>query len=247
MNYKKIYDQIITNRKNNPYNGYTETHHILPRSLGGTDDKNNLVNLSAREHYICHLLLTKIYNKKDEYHKMVHAFIMMCNVKSTNQERDYSFNSNVYKSLREDYSLLMSENQKGELNSQFGTNWIYNPVIKESKKVPKGLIVEGWYSGRVVDWTNHFTQMKCIHCETIGLLSKKSKFCSIECKKDHIKKKSFLYSNIDKFKEIYLLTKSINESLIELGKIGAGGYYDQAVEIIKQDEKLYEIYLTTVK
>lgn len=39
---------------------YFETHHIVPKSLGGTDDKNNLVNLTAREHYIAHLLLVKI-------------------------------------------------------------------------------------------------------------------------------------------------------------------------------------------
>ena len=64
MNYKKIYDTIIEKRKEKPFVGYTECHHILPRCLGGNDDNDdndNLVDLSAREHFICHLLLTKFF------------------------------------------------------------------------------------------------------------------------------------------------------------------------------------------
>ena len=64
MNYKKIYNLIIEHRRNNKSTlEYSETHHIIPRSLGGNDSLENLVELSAREHYICHLLLTKIYNE----------------------------------------------------------------------------------------------------------------------------------------------------------------------------------------
>ena len=80
MDYEKIYFSIIENRKNNKFDGYTEKHHILPRSLGGTDEKDNIVSLSAREHYICHLLLTEIYkNDKVSHSKMLYAFMMMCN------------------------------------------------------------------------------------------------------------------------------------------------------------------------
>ena len=38
---------------------YAESHHIIPKSLGGSDDQINLVDLTAREHFICHWLLTK--------------------------------------------------------------------------------------------------------------------------------------------------------------------------------------------
>lgn len=65
MNYKKIYDQLVAkakvrglDRKSVDY--YTEIHHIVPRSLGGSDEESNLVMLSAREHYIAHLLLWKM-------------------------------------------------------------------------------------------------------------------------------------------------------------------------------------------
>ena len=45
---------------------YYELHHILPKCLGGDDYSENLVLLTAREHFIAHKLLTKIYpdNKK---------------------------------------------------------------------------------------------------------------------------------------------------------------------------------------
>ena len=75
MNYKRIYFSIIENRKINKFNGYVEEHHILPRSLGGSNFHSNLVFLSAKEHFICHLLLTKMYTyRTPEYFKMVKAF-----------------------------------------------------------------------------------------------------------------------------------------------------------------------------
>ena len=57
MDYKAIYYKIIENAKTEVENGkrslgYYEKHHILPRSLNGTNDKNNLVKLTAREHFI---------------------------------------------------------------------------------------------------------------------------------------------------------------------------------------------------
>ena len=62
MNYKKIYFNIIRNRQNNPLplDVYGENHHIIPRSFGGNDNPKNLVRLSAREHFIVHLLLVDI-------------------------------------------------------------------------------------------------------------------------------------------------------------------------------------------
>ena len=49
---------------------YTEKHHIIPRSLGGSNAKSNIVCITPREHFVCHLLLTKMtYGKTKE--KMV--------------------------------------------------------------------------------------------------------------------------------------------------------------------------------
>ena len=67
MNYNRIYNKIVENAiKETRSKGqiYYEKHHILPRSLGGNNSINNLVLLTGREHYICHILLAKIHGGK---------------------------------------------------------------------------------------------------------------------------------------------------------------------------------------
>lgn len=61
MNYKRHYDLLITRGKNRMLDGYVEKHHIIPRCMGGTDDVENLVQLTPEEHYLAHQLLIKMY------------------------------------------------------------------------------------------------------------------------------------------------------------------------------------------
>ena len=61
MNYKKIYDSLIERGKNRNLNEYGEKHHIVPKCLGGSNKKENLVKLTPEEHYVAHQLLVKIY------------------------------------------------------------------------------------------------------------------------------------------------------------------------------------------
>lgn len=62
MDYKQIYYDFINDRLKKPApNGYSESHHILPRSLGGGDTQENLIRLTARDHYFAHCCLAKIY------------------------------------------------------------------------------------------------------------------------------------------------------------------------------------------
>jgi hypothetical protein len=58
--YTKIYFLIIANSKIRVADGYTEKHHIVPKAMGGSNSKDNIVTLTAREHFICHWLLTKM-------------------------------------------------------------------------------------------------------------------------------------------------------------------------------------------
>ena len=53
---------------------YKEKHHILPRCIQGTDNINNIVLLTAKEHFVCHHILTKVYKVKGIYY----AFWRMC-------------------------------------------------------------------------------------------------------------------------------------------------------------------------
>lgn len=58
--YTRWYYNIVNNAQARLANTtYIEKHHIVPKSLGGNNLKNNIVSLTAREHYICHVLLTK--------------------------------------------------------------------------------------------------------------------------------------------------------------------------------------------
>lgn len=77
MDYRKIHNAIINRALcRQDMNGYTEKHHVIPKSMGGSNDKYNLVVLTAREHYIIHWLLFKIYKNKEmafAWHRMTHG------------------------------------------------------------------------------------------------------------------------------------------------------------------------------
>ena len=87
MNHLKIYNFLIKkvnsqnrkklNKLNEKYI-YYERHHILPICLNGNNEKENLVLLTAKEHYVAHKLLTYIYPNN---RKMVVAFYMMSHFK----------------------------------------------------------------------------------------------------------------------------------------------------------------------
>lgn len=86
---------------------YKERHHIVPKSEGGSDDADNVVNLTAREHYIAHLLLAKIYDDK----KMHSAVIYMQT--NHNKNRVFKFNSRLYEKMREEFGRKISVSYKG--------------------------------------------------------------------------------------------------------------------------------------
>ena len=72
--------------------------------MGGSDDEDNNTQLTAREHYLAHRLLTKMYPNQ---HKLLHAFAMM-SVKSGKQVREYT--SRQYESMKIARSKAMSIN-----------------------------------------------------------------------------------------------------------------------------------------
>lgn len=105
--YTKWYFNIISTAQSRTLNEYKEQHHIIPVSLGGSNNKDNLVELTAREHYICHLLLVKMTEgacKKS----MSYALWMMTNASTTYQER-YKAKSKLYEFARTNFV----ESQRG--------------------------------------------------------------------------------------------------------------------------------------
>lgn len=106
--YTTWYYNIITNAKSRGFTtkkeantmlGYVEKHHIVPKSLRGTDDKNNLVFLSGREHFICHWLLVKMTHGND-YEKMVFALNGMRRNNSSQNRYDTNITSRIYEKYK---------------------------------------------------------------------------------------------------------------------------------------------------
>jgi hypothetical protein len=111
--YTRIYNMIIERAQSRTLTDYTETHHIFPRSLGGSDKFTNLAVLTAREHYICHLLLPRMLTGESKY-KMLHAYIMMSGRQL--------YNSKAYATYKKEYSILLSEHMSGEGNPMYGVD-----------------------------------------------------------------------------------------------------------------------------
>ena len=125
MNYLKIYNNIIEKYKQlnlQKKNGiYLETHHIIPRCVGGKDEKLNLVNLPAREHFICHLLLPKIYKKTQFEYKLWNAINRF--IHGNNMKNKIKITSNQYRIIKENYSKFCKIQYKGEGNPNYGNKW----------------------------------------------------------------------------------------------------------------------------
>lgn len=66
-------NRAIMRQHTNPLQGYKEKHHILPKSMGGGGDWKNLVELTAREHFLAHWMLWRIHRNK----QMAFAFTYM--------------------------------------------------------------------------------------------------------------------------------------------------------------------------
>lgn len=120
MDYEKTYNKLIAAARTQQLDGYYETHHIVPRAEGGSDDKTNLVNLTARQHYIAHLLLAKIYNDVKMYSALVY---MRCGNKFV--KRNFKFNSRLYEKMREEFAKKVSNSRKGKHHYNNGKISVY--------------------------------------------------------------------------------------------------------------------------
>jgi pentatricopeptide repeat protein len=204
LDYKKVYDSIISKRQKEIPQGYKERHHIIPRSFGGTNEKENLVYLTAREHFLCHYLLIKIHTSGPEHYKAIHAFMMM-NVTCSYHQR---ITSRLFEKYRIEFSQIMSEHQSKEKNSQFGKRWITNG--KEETKIPKeSLIPEGWIEGRI---TSSHLNCICKFCGKVFTSKINNKYCSKECRRNN-RKGSSLDNHLEDFIKSFLETGSINKAL----------------------------------
>ena len=131
MNYKKHYDRLIETRRNRTLNknGYYEKHHIIPKSMGGNNSKENIIKLTAREHYVAHWLLHRIYPDDTN---MALAFWKMTFPGSKFVERNYKITSRAYEEAK---SAMAEANRK--LNTGRKVSKIHLEKWKKNKNNSK--------------------------------------------------------------------------------------------------------------
>ncbi len=143
--YTRIYYNIIERARTRPIFDYTEKHHIIPRSLGGDNSADNLVALTAREHFICHLLLTRITQGQDKK-KMISAVFYLTG-RGKSKRNNHFKRSRLYENLKRQHSVNVSKQKKGckqpprsELAKQHYSN------SKKGKNNPnhKGYYITPW-------------------------------------------------------------------------------------------------------
>lgn len=190
MDYKEHYRRLIERGRKRNIEGYTETHHIVPRCMGGDDLKENLVKLTPEEHYVAHQLLVKMY---PDNVKLLHAAIMMIPNRPSNK---------LYGWLRRRYGSVRSKAQLKEKNSQYGTRWITNGV--HNRKISsEECIPNGWRLGRSLP-PKFYKIRKCNTCvneeKRKGLELKKLIFVKMEkCKK--CRYRDIAYFHFNKYQE----------------------------------------------
>jgi hypothetical protein len=127
MNYQKIYNSLIAKAQARAtVDGYKERHHIVPRSLGGSDDKSNLVELTAREHFIAHMCLSLIHGGTQWY--------AICMMKSR-----YN-NSRLYAIAREQFSatrkgIPLSEEHARKVTEALNITMTPEKIIKRGVSI----------------------------------------------------------------------------------------------------------------
>jgi hypothetical protein len=141
--YSTWYYNIVSRGKERNTTEYTEKHHIIPKSLGGSNQPSNLVKLTPREHYICHLLLVRMTTGQDKF-KMIHAIVAYTVWTTGNHKRNLIVNSRTIDTLKKARAIhLIEEMNKPEnkLRSSLGAKKIWdNPQHRERQSELRKLI-----------------------------------------------------------------------------------------------------------
>jgi len=116
MDYKKVYKDLVTSRKNKELveGEYYEKHHIIPKCLGGSN-KGNLVHFTGREHFIAHWLLNKMFKDEVVKNKMLYAFGGMAQGPSKRK-----LSPSQYEKVKKAKSKAMSIRMSGKNHPMYG-------------------------------------------------------------------------------------------------------------------------------
>ena len=130
MNYRQIYNSLIQKRRVSPLivtkGLYTELHHVLPKSLGGSDAPANMVRLTGREHYVAHKLLAKAVEKEYGRHSVEYSKMFNTVLRMTYDKRGRNISSRDYMVVRK----RQSERKSLETPWNKGRRGVYSEETK---------------------------------------------------------------------------------------------------------------------
>jgi len=204
--YTKWYLNIIQNATINQRNKPYETHHILPRCMGGNNDLSNLIRLTPREHLICHILLTKMVPTGTTESYKLHKAIMSMNRQSESQSR--ILNTKLIANAKIRYLQQHSKNMSGKGNPMFGMIWISNPEKQVCLRIQKSelskFLDDGYIQKRILNF---------------DLYKKKKKLSHKNLKKNTIKKNISFTETKDFYEILHLKYIESDLSLRDFAKI----------------------------
>lgn len=206
--YYNIINRTSSRKRNKDY----ESHHIIPKSIGGNNDTKNLVNLTRKEHYICHRLLVKMTAGSD-CAKM--HFALWCMINGNGRKPRFIPCSTVYETVRKKSMKVKSESQKGEKNHFYGkkhsaesrkrmsdNNPAKRPEVREKMRGTRpGVKPHNYYTG----WSDKVKSKISnslkgfVHTDATREKMKASKTNIVWVFKDNTKPKQINVSELDKF------------------------------------------------
>ena len=157
MNYTRIYESFIADRRGREADliasgEYFERHHITPRSLGSGDEPENLIALTADDHYFAHALLARVYGG----HMWLPLVRMSRKASQTRQEFGMSARlRTVYRLAKEKHAQYLSASKKGRkdlVENNFAKTWKRSEKVFNWENMRTGETFTGtWFDAH--DWS----------------------------------------------------------------------------------------------
>lgn len=242
MDYSIHYQNLISSRKTRQReeDRYYERHHILPVSMGGSDNEDNLVWLTGREHFIAHWLLWRIHRNR----QTAFAFFCMQNWKNKKKQGNNRCTSaRAYEEAREAYSSHLSIQMKGRKVSFKKRRPLSDKTRKILSEKKKGVKL-GQISDHRSEKLKKFQQSRrynnpeyvdsihkvCENCKnsfSVSTWRRFSRFCCKSCASKSHNRKRKLVEVFNKLSQETKIFSSISDAAKNLGTTRSAIYKNQ--------------------